>query len=52
MTEQIKPLLIRLPEERYEALRKLSYDENRPMNVIVNEAIQQYLDKRKNTPAN
>ena len=51
MSEQnLKPLPIRLPIERYETLRKLSYEENRPMNVIVNEAIQQYLNERKNTP--
>lgn len=49
MTEHnCKQLLIRVPEERYEAIRKAAFESKKTMTELVNEAIQQWLDRQKN----
>lgn len=50
MTEQsFKQLLIRMPEELYDAIRKAAFESKRSMTDIANEAIKRWLDwERKN----
>lgn len=48
MTEQIfKQLLIRVPEELYEAIRRAAFESKRSMTDIVNEAIRQWIDQEQ-----
>ena len=48
MTEQkTSQLPVRMPEERYEAIRKAAFESRRSMTDIVNEAVQQWLDQEK-----
>jgi hypothetical protein len=44
MTEHnCKQLLIRVPEELYEAIRRAAFESKRSMTDIVNEAIRQWI---------
>ena len=44
MTEQsFKQLLIRMPEELYDEIRRAAFESKRSMTDIVNEAIRQWI---------
>jgi len=42
--DQVQPLTIRLPKDLYEKLRRTAFDQCRPMNEIVIEAVREQLD--------
>lgn len=48
MAEQnCKQLLIRLPKDRYDKLKRAAFESDRHMTDIANEAIQQWLDQQE-----